>query len=273
MKLLSLIPLWVMYLLSSAVCPLLYHVVRYRRTVVRRNLSESFPEMEPAEIRRIERRFYRFFTDMIFETVKLATISRRAIGRRMKFVNPGHVAQSLREGCSVSLFLGHHGNWEWVSSMPLHLPQDVVAGQVYRRLRNASVDRMMRRSRERMGAECIEMRDVARRVNALKGRVSIIGYIADQSPRYNQAKYYVRFLNHTIPAFTGAEKLTLHNGFEAWFLDVRRVRRGYYEAEFVPLKGDGSLTDIYYEYLERAVRRQPETYLWTHNRFKHARRD
>ena len=76
----------------------------------------------------------------------------------------------------------------------------------------------------------------------------------------------------------GTEKIAKHYGFEAWFLRVRRVRRGYYEAEYVRMHDapsslpDFELTAIYFRMLEDAIRRQPELYLWTHRRFKHARK-
>ncbi len=268
-RLFSLLPLWVMYALSGVSWVLLYWVVGYRRKVVRRNLSESFPEKTLREIKRLERKFYRFFTDLIFETLKMATISRRTILRRMQFVNPEDIAPTLEQGRPVSLYLGHLGNWEWISSLPLHLPDGIMAGQVYRRLGNKAVEKVLLHNRERMGALCIEMRDVARRVKDF----DIIGYIADQSPRRGSIRHRVPFMNHNTAAFVGAELMTKRQGAEAWYLDVRRVGRGRYEAHFEKLDyapdAEYGITDAYYRSLERSVLRQPEIYLWTHNKFKH----
>lgn len=272
-RLLSLLPLWVMYVLSSVLWPVLYWGVRYRRGVVRRNLSESFPEKSRGEIGRLERKFYRYFTDIIFETLKLATISERTMKRRMRFVNAEEIVQRLEQGCKVSLYLGHLGNWEWVSSLPLHLPAGVRAGQVYRAMGNKGLEKILLENRSRMGAACIEMRVVARRVRDL----DILGYIADQSPRSGAVSYFVPFLNHDTPVLVGAETLTKRYGAEPWYLDVRRVGRGRYEARFERLEyapdAEYGITDAYYARLERSVLGQPEIYLWTHNRFKHARRD
>ncbi len=240
--------------------------------MVRRNLTGSFPEKTPAEIRKIERRSYRFLSDIIIETLWLATISRRSIMRRMRFSNPEEVAKVLLEGRSISLFLGHLGCWEWVSSLPLWLPEGVVSGQVYHKLNNKTMDKFLLHSRERMGAECIEMRGVARRVGQLTEKVSIIGYIADHSPRRHQARYFVPFLGRETPVLTGPEKITLKYGFEAWYLDIRRIKRGIYDAEFIRMNTEKGVTDQYFRLLEASILRQPEIYLWTHNRFKYARR-
>lgn len=278
--LLSLIPLRVMYVLSAGLFYPLYYLGRYRRKVVRKNLTESFPEKSMQEILKLEKKFYRFFIDTIFEMCKLATISKKEIGRRMKFTNVEDVNEVLRQGKSISLYMGHYGNWEWVSSMPLCLDKDAIAGHVYRRLGNKDVDRLFLHNRSRMDAVCIEMRETARKINEYitNQKVSIIGYIADQSPRKRDIHHYVPFLNHHTPAVIGTEKLTKRYGIEAWYLNVKRVKRGYYEADFVQIHKnpqslpDFELTDLYYQYLERTILQQPELYLWTHNRFKHAQK-
>lgn len=51
----------------------------------------------------------------------MATISKQEIGNRMKFKNFEDLNAILRDGKSVSLYLGHYGNWEWVSSIPLYI--------------------------------------------------------------------------------------------------------------------------------------------------------
>ena len=42
---LALLPLWLLYRLSDIAGFLLCHVVRYRRTTVHKNLTESFPDL------------------------------------------------------------------------------------------------------------------------------------------------------------------------------------------------------------------------------------
>lgn len=278
MKLLAILPFRVLYFLSDCIYYLIYYIVRYRRTIVRKNLIESFPEKREQEIILIEKKFYKFFTDNIFESFKMATISRKEISCRMKFKNVEAANSVLNEGKSISLYLGHYGNWEWVSSMPLHLKEGVVAAQIYHRLHNDDMNRLILNNRGRMGAVSVEMYKTARYINELAGenKVSIIGFIADQSPRKKDSRYFIPFLNHNVPVLTGTEKITKHYGFEAWFLKMKRIKRGYYEAEFVRMHDnpkslpDFELTSIYFSLLEDMIKTAPELYLWTHNRFKHA---
>lgn len=278
LKILSHIPLRALYILSDGMFYILYYLIRYRRKITRRNLTESFPEKSLPEIKEMEKKFYRFFSDMMLESCKLASISPEEISRRMKFTNVEVVNSALRQGKSVAIYLGHYGNWEWVSSMPLCLEKGITGTQIYHTLRNKHMNRLMRYNRERMGAVCVEMRKTARYVNemATLHKVCAIGFIADQSPKKRDARHFLPFLNHNVPVLTGTEKITKHYGYEACFLDVRRIRRGYYEAEFIKMHEDPQslpdfeLTALYFRFLERTIRRQPELYLWTHNRFKYA---
>lgn len=278
LKLLSYIPFRVLYVLSDGLYYILYYVVRYRRPIVRKNLTESFPEKNEQEILRIEKDFYRYFTDQVLESCKMMTISLEEISRRMKFTNVEAANAVMKGGTSIALYMGHYGNWEWVSSIPLCMEEGLIAVQIYHALRNQNMNRLVLYNRERMGAISVEMRKTARYITEMASahKVGIVGFIADQSPKKREVRHFLPFLHHNTPVLTGTEKIIKHYGFEAWFLDVKRVRRGFYEAELVRLHEnpqslpDFELTAIYYQKLEQMIKNRPELYLWTHNRFKHA---
>ncbi len=280
LKLWSYVPFRLLYVLSDCLFYPFYYIVGYRRKVVRKNLVESFPEKDLQDIKRIEKKFYHFFLDMILESCKLATISPEKIRRRMKFKNAEGINEMIGQGKSCAIYLGHYGNWEWISSMPLWLDKRMSGAQIYRQLSNKNIDRLMLHIRERMGSACVEMRHTARYIThrMAEHKVCVIGFIADQSPRKRDVRHFLHFLHHDVPVQTGTEKVVKHYGFTAWYLDVKKVRRGYYEAEFIPLHEDPAalpdfeLTALYFERLEQTILRQPELYLWTHKRFKHAER-
>ena len=278
-RIVACMPFRCLYILSDILYYPLYFIVRYRRKIVRKNLVESFPDKGTDEIIRLEKKFYHFFVDMTLESCKLATITPEEIGRRMKFVNVEMVNEMLRNGQSVSLFLGHYGNWEWISSLGLWLYEGAGVAQIYRKLRNRTMDRIMKEMRERSGSVCVDMHKTVRFVAdaAADGRPYIIGFIADQSPKRRESRHFIPFLNHMVPVLTGTEKVTKHFGYKAVFAGMRRVRRGYYECEFSMLHDDPralpdfELTGLYFRKLESEILRHPEYYLWTHNRFKYAR--
>ncbi len=280
LKLLSSIPFRILYVISDCLFYLIYYVARYRRKVVRMNLTESFPGKDLKEIKSIEKKFYRFFTDNLLESCKMTTISQEEIKRRMNFKNMDAFNADLKAGKSISLYLGHFGNWEWCSSIPLHFIDGITSAQIYHQLRNKNIDKLILRNRERMGATCIEMRKTARYINeqVKEHRVCVTGFIADQSPRMKDVRYFLPFLNHQVPVLIGTEKLTKHYDFAAWFVRVKRVSRGFYEAEVIRMHEDPKslpdyeLTEIYFRMLEEVIQVQPELYLWSHRRFKHAKK-
>ncbi|MDR1527434.1 MAG: lysophospholipid acyltransferase family protein [Dysgonamonadaceae bacterium] len=276
-SLLSYIPLPIMYGFSDISFHILYYLARYRRRITRKNLTESFPEKSRQEITGIEKRFYRFFIDLMFEMCKMASFSEQEMRRRMHFTNPEEVQQVLDKGQSISVFIGHYGNWEWISSFPVHLSGQIVAGQIYHHLHNRVVNRLLLHNRSQWGAVNVEMNETFRWIHKHfdEGQVTITGYIADQATKRSNTQHYVHFLNHRTTALTGAEKITRKYCFDAYYLDIERKRRGYYEARFVRMHdasqalSDFELTDKYFALLEQTIRRHPECYLWTHNRFKH----
>lgn len=278
-KLFSYTPFRVIYFISDWLYYFVYYVLKYRRRIVRKNLTESFNEKSEKEIKMIERQFFHFFVDMLLESVKLASMSKDEMKRRMVFKNLDEVNTVLRDGKSIGLYLGHYANWEWCSSIPLHLEGDVIGAQIYHKLKNENMDRLMLRIRERMGAHCVDMRKTARYATELitEHKNCIIGFIADQSPRWKDSRHFIPFLNHNVPVLTGTEKIIKHYGFEAFFLKVRRLKRGYYEAEFMRMHDnpqslpDFELTSIFFDMLEQMIKENPEFYLWTHNRFKYAK--
>ena len=54
----SLLPMRVHYILSDLIYVFVYHIARYRKTLVKKNLSTSFPQKSEAELHDIEKRYY-----------------------------------------------------------------------------------------------------------------------------------------------------------------------------------------------------------------------
>lgn len=277
----SLLPMRVHYLISDLLFWLLYGLLGYRRKVVWHNLKASFPEKTEEELRQTERGFYHFFCDYIVESVKLMTISRENLRRRMIFKGTELIDAAVADGQSCAVYLGHLCNWEWITSLPLWVTPKAQCGQIYHPLENKEFDRLFLRLRQRMGAVCIPMADTLREIiNFRKAEQPVvIGYISDQVPFWFNIHHWCNFLNHDTPVLTGTERIAKKVNHAVFFLDVRRVRRGYYEAEFKlitrePKKmADYEITDIYFRMLEESIRRAPEFWLWSHNRWKRTREE
>lgn len=275
----SLLPLWVFYRLSDGLYYLVYHVVRYRRRVVYANLRSSFPEKSEAEIERIAKDFYSFFCDYIVETLKFFSMGEKNIRKRMKFEGLGQVKEDFANGRSVSVYLGHYCNWEWISSLGLHL--DEQCGQIYHPLENATLDRLFLYMRGRFKAQSIKMDDTFLTILKWKkeGRKNIVGYIADQVPGYNNIHYWADFLHHDTPVFTGAERISKIMDTAVYYIDVERPHRGYYVARFIKIADSLNehpvffATEQYFRLLEKNIQRAPQYWLWSHKRWKRTREE
>ena len=172
-------------------------------------------------------------------------------------------------------------NWEWVSSLPLWVTDKAHLGQLYHALENPTFDRLFLHLRQRWGAESIALTDVLRKIIECKqnNKPSVFGYIADQVPHWNNIHHWCWFLNHDTPVMTGGERIAVKNRQAVVFCEVLQVRRGYYEATIklmtrTPEKlKEFELTDIYHRMLEENIRKQPELWLWSHNRWKRTREE
>ena len=272
----SLLPMWVHYVIADGIYLIVYRLVGYRKKLVRKNLTDSFPEKTAEELQTIEKGFYHWFCDYLVETIKMMTISEKNLKRRMVFKGVEGADEVLESGQSIALYLGHYCNWEWVTSMPLWITPKAHCGQIYHVLENAAFDKLFLKLRERWGAESIPMAETLRRVATYRkqGQPIMIGYISDQVPFWNNIHHWLDFLNHDTPVLTGTERLARGAGHAIFYLDMHRVRRGYYEATLKLITRDPKqtkdyeLTDAYFHLLEESIRRDPACYLWTHNRWK-----
>ncbi len=277
---LSLIPMWLLYALSDFTFFFVYTLARYRHGIVQKNLQLSFPQKNELERRLIEAKFYHWFCDYLFETVKLTSISKRSMKRHMRFENTELIERLLEEGRSVALVLGHYCNWEWISSIPLHIhrePSEWGRYQIYHPIENPVVNKLFLRIRSRMGVENVAMKETLRVLmhTQQEGKPFVVGFIADQTPNWRDIRLWTPFLNHPqTPFFIGPERIAKKMDLAVVYLDVCRVRRGYYKASFQLMTDkpkeykDYELTEMYARLLEQSINRQPELWLWTHNRWK-----
>ena len=108
-----------LYVFSDCLYLLVGKVVKYRHKVIWKNLKDSFPEKDEAELQRIECEFYHYFCDYLVETIKLLNMSKRELRQRMVFTGIEEMNELLEKGVSCAVYLGHYGNWELITSLPL----------------------------------------------------------------------------------------------------------------------------------------------------------
>ncbi|MBQ7350527.1 MAG: lysophospholipid acyltransferase family protein [Bacteroides sp.] len=281
--LLSLLPLRLLYLLSDFTYFLLYYLIRYRRKVVRNNLTASFPEKNEKEIIQIEKKFYAWFCDYVVETLKEFSMSKEQMMKRMTFSGIDDIIAAMEKEdknfCFV--YLGHYGNWEWIASLAYWCPDTLLCGQIYHPLKNKAFDRLFLRVREQFGGVCIPMKETLRKIIEMRRskQKAIIGFISDQAPKWNSIHHWCDFFHRETPVFIGTEKIGKQVDALIYYADVTRPKRGYYHCSFKPMTHqpkqvpDYELTDQFTHLLEEMITAAPFYWLWTHKRWKRTKEE
>lgn len=272
--LISILPYRLFYLFSDFVFFLVYHVVGYRKKVVRENLQLVFPEKSETEIHRIQITFFKHMCDMFLEMIKTMNLSKSEVKKRYDVQNMEFL-QSVLENKSVLLVCSHFANWEWNVSINNYV--DVKGYAVYQKLGNAYFDSLVKKIRSRWNTDLITQQETVKTVirNQQQNVLAGYGMVSDQSPQVHLAKYWSEFMGIKVPIFNGPELMARKLDLAVVFLKVSKVKRGYYRAEFIPITlagketGPGEITREFIALTENQIRERPEHYLWTHKRWKH----
>ncbi|MDJ1500609.1 lysophospholipid acyltransferase family protein [Xanthocytophaga agilis] len=275
LELFAKLPLWILYGVADIIRFLAYYVIRYRRDVVEKNLRLSFPDKTEKEREQIAKNFYRNLADIAVESLKLLSISKKDLQKRIRITNQEIATNYLKKGQSIVVMTSHLGNWEWLlAGNGVTLGFDVDA--VYKELTTASFDQLMLKIRSRFGPHPVEMRQVARELVKRKNITRIIAMVADQTPFPEQA-YWTTFLHQDTPFFTGVAGIAKRTNYPVLYTGMRRVKRGYYETWFEVISEDLSettseqLIEDYVRKVERDIQLYPDQWLWSHARWKYKR--
>lgn len=281
--LVSKLPYRALYVISDIANLVLYHIVRYRRDIVRRNITSAFPEKSLEECISIERGFYKWFCDYFVETVKLMSVSRQELLSRIEFRGIDNIEECFDRGQTCAGILGHYGNWELLSATGLVIKKhpEAVIGLIYHPLRSQLFDRLFINMRQSMGGVCVPKKDILRYLVSFRSQnlMNLFGYIADQAPRYRNIHLWLPFLNHDTPVFTGAERIMRKMNNAVFYIDVERPERGKYIYTFKLMTDkpgempEFEITKKFFVMLEQTIRREPRFYLWSHNRWKRTREE
>ena len=242
------------------------------------NLHRSFPEKDDRQIRKIASEFYRHFSELVMETIKVMDFKEGEMDGRISFRNAGILDRYFDQGISVVAVAAHYGNWEWLQSLAQNIRHKPIA--VYKPQNNKDMDAVLNRQRSKFGAEIVSMRDiirVLRQYNRQK-KPTLSMYISDQSPVWEEIQYWTMFMNQLTPVYLGPEKIAREFGMAVVFLKMHVISRGCYEVEIIPITEDASLepeyaiTEKHLHLLQETIREKPEYWLWSHRRWKLTRK-
>ena len=271
-KVITFLPFRVLYSFSNILAFLLHKVFRYRLKTVRTNLRLVFPDKKLRDIIKIEKSFYRHFTDISLESIKAYGINENEMKSRYKYDNIEVLKNIQKKSKNIILLCGHYSNFEWLLSIGYNVKGNGYG--IYTPMTNKFFDNLFKKIRKKHNAYLISRYQINEFMKKLdKKKFHLFGFASDQSPRRIGKSYINKFLGQKVPIFTGAERFSKEYNLPVVFADVTRVRRGFYKTRFIEIvkttETEYSITDKFIELLEDQIYRDPTQYFWTHNRFKH----
>ena len=274
LKLLTHLPLPLLYALGRFAYFVTFHVLHWHRELAARNLANSFPEKSAEERARLLKQSYVNLGETLAETFWGFGASAEQLARRVAIENPEVIERYIAAKVPVVVLTAHVCNWEWLlpgTAAQFGIPIDAV----YKPLRVASLDAFIRDTRSRFGGKPIPIQSFLFEVMRRAGQARAYAMVADQTPPRNMDKYWTRFLNQDTAFFTGADKIARFLDAPVIYIAMRRVSKGHYSVRVhvlvEPPYGDDDLQVVerYARRLELEVRANPADWLWVHNKWKY----
>ncbi|MCX7745223.1 MAG: lysophospholipid acyltransferase family protein [Flavobacteriales bacterium] len=277
LKLAGNLPLPVLYIFSIKLYFLLYYVLGYRKKVVKKNISNSFPSQTEKFKKSIEKKYYKHLSDLIAENIACQHYSLTEVKSRCE------IDQKLKDivdflyanNKSFIALLGHTGNWEWsglaTPGLIKHKPYSL-----YRPLKNKEFDNFFLHFRSHTGTHLITMQSAPRIFHVQNQEPVCIAFIADQSPPPEHA-VWTTFLNQETGFFKGYEVLARRYNLPVVYVSQKKISKGRYRLYGEIITEDASKENTnqvvlkFVKLLEKDILNQPECWLWSHRRWKHKR--
>ena len=275
--LISILPFRIFYWFSDCIYIIVYYIIGYRKKTVKENLAIALPHLTHKERLEIEKKSYHHLCDMFLEMIKTMSISAAEMNKRFVITNIDLVKEFENKGKSTVLLASHYASWEWL--LTINDKTKFKGIGVYKKIANKYFDKLIRDIRSKYNAELVETKDAipVMALNQSRGVLSMYGLASDQSPKLNRAFHWDKFMGVEVPVHTGAEMLAKKYDLNVLFVKVKKVKRGFYEATFIPITEnprtipDFGITIQYLREVEKQIEEAPEFYFWTHKRWKHRR--
>lgn len=277
LRLLSFLPMPVLYLLSDFAYFVIYYVVGYRKEVVMNNLLIAFPEKTEEERKAIMKAFYRNFCDTFLEMIKMFSWSTEEIKKRFT-CNIDVLNNFVGTDQNVLIVSGHYFNWE-MANLGLGALSKMPFVVVYMPIRSKAMEKIMFDLRRKTGVILVPATDFQNKVKDHTKNQHALILVGDQSPGNPTKGYWTNFFNKPAPFPRGPEMGARRNNNAVIYANFYKVKRGYYNCEFELLTEnasgykEGEITRQIVDKIENSIRQRPANYLWSHRRWKHEWRE
>lgn len=276
LTLLRLLPREAAGALASQAAWLLLLSAGKRRRILLKNLAHAFPEKPHREIAAIARASVENTARALLDYLEASDGTAEALRARVEFTGLEHLQAARARGKGVFLLSGHFGSWE-IAALAVGLLGEPIAS-VVRPLDNPLLEEELTRRRTRFGNRVIPKKEAARELLKAMRKNESVAILVDQNVLPQEA-VFVPFFGRPAATTPSLALLQLKTGAAVvpiftWPLGGGRYRLGFEE----PMLPDDTaapraervrqMTERYMRVTEAAVRREPASWLWLHDRWR-----
>jgi KDO2-lipid IV(A) lauroyltransferase len=265
---------------GRALGTLVYRLDRHHRNIALANLRQAFGrEKSPAELRAIALDSFRRFGETVADIFKLFHWSPADFEKLIDVEGRENLAGAVAGGKGVLAFSAHIGNWEVGSSV---ISKAGTLSVIARALDNPCFDRALLRFREGMGARVIYKQQAAKKVLQALRNGEIVAILIDQNVLRREA-VFVDFFGRPAGTTPALGAFHLRTGAPLLPVFCLPAAGGRYRlhilppVSFVPGEDVGAdvlkITGICTKIIETAIREDPASWLWVHDRWRSRPKD
>ncbi|MCF0069584.1 lysophospholipid acyltransferase family protein [Dyadobacter sp. CY261] len=266
--------LWFTKILSFLLFVSLRYILKYRKSVIRKNLTRSFPMKSAGEIRKLMHAYYRHMSDLLLEPFLFYMAPALLRKRLATYTNPEVLERLYKDRRQVIVFASHYGNWEYLINLPQVTNYQVYTA--YSPIKSGALDRLMIRLRSFLGVRLIPKKGFYRQALSLLRQTAIpnlLVVIADQRPAPGNDKFHIPFLDQDTAVQTGGERMAASSDAAVVYVESHKNAQFSYDFTFKSMENTDrvipmSITKAYYRFLEKSISLAPTYWLWSHNRWK-----
>jgi len=272
-KLLSKIPLSILYGMSWVLYILFFYILGIRKQLTIQNIQSTLTQYTDSECMLLAKGHYKSACKVIAEIAKSFSLSKAQIKQRVVFKNIDIVKNFLDQEQSVIVVAAHQANPEWAllaCAQYINYPVDLI----HRTQKITSIQILAQKLRARFGITTLAMEScIAESIKRSK-ITRVLAMAPDQSPKKNDEPYWATFLNRDTAFHTGTEKIAKAFKYPVIFMSMKRTQNGYYEASLKLIaeppysKQQNDIMQLYVQELEKLVLESPQDWLWAYRRWK-----
>ena len=271
MYLISWLPYRVLMTVGAALGKLLFKALKSRQKIARRNLELCFPEKSVAEREALLWQNAEESGKAMFETVIGWWWPDWRVRRLAHIKGYEHIQQAVASGKGILLLAGHFLHLE-AAGRVIGLTHPSVG--FYRPNNNPLMDYLQYHGRSRSNKYMIGKRDVKGLIQALNQQ-EVCFYLPDQDYGRSRAEFVPFFAVSDTATTTGT--LLFANAANCVVIPIYTYRLPDYQGyqidilpafEHFPSGDDRADVTRVNQWVEQAVLKNPEQYMWLHRRFK-----